>query len=68
MRDMGKRPSRGEKRYRIQVLLDAEAVKALKAYMKATGTKSESAAVRQLVEEGYAAFLAQQQKETSTVG
>jgi hypothetical protein len=67
MRDMGKRPSRGEKRYRIQVLLGGEAVKALKAYMKATGIKSESAAVRQLVEEGCSAFLAQR-KEIGAAG
>ncbi len=59
MQDMSKRPARGEKRYRIQVLLDAEAVAGLKKYMKAHKIKSESAAVRQLVEEGCAALLEQ---------
>jgi hypothetical protein len=65
MEDISKRPSRGEKRFRVQVLLDEQSAKALKKYMKAQGLKSESAAVRQLVEEGCAAFLEQQKTDVT---
>ena len=57
MRDLSNYPSRGEKRYRIQVLLDADGVTQLKEYMAAAGVQSESAAMRQLAEIGYTAFF-----------
>ena len=55
MRDLSNYPSRGEKRYRIQVLLDADGVTQLKEYMDVAGVQSESAAMRQLAEIGYKA-------------